>query len=136
MNELNPCVGLLHVIENTRIQTIELKSDFLYLRTYILTRLNPYVFNAMKNARMRKIQHILPYQSSYTTKTILSGLLIYTTETLTKLSTGGNKNVVITKPHALMLQRGPKVTSLVACSSRGRGAQYLRRIGGCDAHPA
>jgi hypothetical protein len=33
-------------------------------------------------------------------------------------------------------QRGPKVTSLVACSSRGRCTQHLRRIRGCDAHPA
>jgi hypothetical protein len=32
--------------------------------------------------------------------------------------------------------RGPKVTSLVACSSRGKCAQHLRRIRGCDAHPA
>jgi hypothetical protein len=30
----------------------------------------------------------------------------------------------------------PTVTSLVARSSRGRCAQHLRRIRGCDAHPA
>jgi hypothetical protein len=29
-------------------------------------------------------------------------------------------------------RRGPKVTSLVACRSRGRCAQHLRRIRGCD----
>jgi hypothetical protein len=32
----------------------------------------------------------------------------------------------------LNLQRGPKVTSLVARSTRGRCAQHLRRIRGCD----
>jgi hypothetical protein len=32
------------------------------------------------------------------------------------------------------LQRGPKVTSHVACSSHGRCTQHLRRIRGCDAH--
>jgi hypothetical protein len=31
------------------------------------------------------------------------------------------------------VHRGPKVTSLVAFSSRGRCAQHLRRIRGCDA---
>jgi hypothetical protein len=31
------------------------------------------------------------------------------------------------------VQKGPKVTSLVAHSSRGRCAQHLRRIRGCDA---
>jgi hypothetical protein len=33
------------------------------------------------------------------------------------------------------LQRGPKVTSLVACSSRGRCAQHLRRIRGSGLNP-
>jgi hypothetical protein len=33
-------------------------------------------------------------------------------------------------------QRGPNVTSLVARSSRDRCARHLRRIRGCDAHPA
>jgi hypothetical protein len=35
-----------------------------------------------------------------------------------------------------MLQKGPKVTSLVARSSRGRCTQHLRRIRGGEAHPA
>jgi hypothetical protein len=35
-----------------------------------------------------------------------------------------------------LLQMGPKVASLVARSSRGRCTQHLRRIRGCDAHPA
>jgi hypothetical protein len=31
------------------------------------------------------------------------------------------------------VQRGPKVTSLVECTSCGRCAQHLRRIRGCEA---
>jgi hypothetical protein len=34
------------------------------------------------------------------------------------------------------LHRVPKLTFLVARSSRGRCAQHLRRIRGCDAHPS